>query len=690
MATTLLQLRETNFVLWRTTAIPPPSLILARVQPGAPFVVVENPPIPLRAVPGFSDLWALPAAECALQDGAIYHYWFNVTANQPERPASPIRITDPFATAVDWRVLAPRPAPPFTDDERYPAAVVRWSKNKLVTSDLGDSPCSTLAGTSYRPDLPPNNRLVIYELPANWTRPSLPGARDQSVGTFRDTAALIDANIEGANFADLDVLRIGNAYLLELGINALELLPPADSIYPRQWGYGTTNYNAPDMELGAPVTYSHPAPNRDLAELVRTCHANGIRFFVDVVFAFAKCHPYRTAAWDDFFIDTLDPKNASDPDTYNSRGSGKRDPYGASTLRYAHSVTGYDPLTGLSGTIFPARQMLLAILDRWMTNFHVDGLRFDSVENVQNWDFIRDYKDRARQLHRARYADPVGANADARFLAVGEELSEPKALLTQNPPRLDGLWHESFKPYLRCAILGKNHENEATFEATVQKMIDCRAFGYGDLAQAVIYITSHDVEGYRNERLANYLWSNGVTDVNRRAKLAFACLLTAVGIPMILTGEEFADQHDLFDDNGHVTQGGGKQVDPVNFGRLADSWRSDVKNYVSRLIKLRTTHDALAVNDTNFIHIDFSEGKRVLVWQRGNPASGNLVVVVANFSDWSTPDPWNPTSVYDVPNWPALPIGKHWREIPQDRDVSNAAAGHEPLFAWEAKVYATV
>jgi hypothetical protein len=37
---------------------------------------------------------------------------------------------------------------------------------------------------------------------------------------------------------------------------------------------------------------------------------------------------------------------------------------------------------------------------------------------------------------------------------------------------------------------------------------------------------------------------------------------------MFLAGEEFADHHDFFDENGNVTQRGGKQADPVNFGRL--------------------------------------------------------------------------------------------------------------------------
>jgi pullulanase len=240
------------------------------------------------------------------------------------------------------------------------------------------------------------------------------------------------------------------------------------------------------------------------------------------------------------------------------------------------------------------------------------------------------------------------------------------------------------------ALIGRNHGNEPTFEATVRKAIDCRAFGYTDLSQAIIYLTSHDVEGPRNERLFNYFLNTRVGNEEKRTKLAFACLLTAVGIPMILAGDEFADEHDLFDRNGNVDQDGGKQVDPVNFNRLGDDWRARIKDYVSRLIKLRTNYDGLAVNDTRFIHVDFNDGKRVLVWQRGVAGSDKLVVVVANFSDFETPDPFNPDAEYIVPDWPATPLGRHWREIPQDRDVEPQKVGREPIFAWEAKVYALV
>jgi glycosidase len=202
----------------------------------------------------------------------------------------------------------------------------------------------------------------------------------------------------------------------------------------------------------------------------------------------------------------------------------------------------------------------------------------------------------------------------------------------------------------------------------------------------VNYVTSHDVGGFRNERLYNFLLNNQVVFTEERIKLAFVCLLTAVGIPMILAGEEFADPQDL--EISHDSTN--KQIDPVNYQLMNDDWRRRIFDYVARLARLRTTSDALAVNDTEFIHADFNDGKRVVVWQRG--LGDQLVVVLANFSDYGTPDAANPAAEYVVPHWPATPPGKVWREMTQGpaegRVVPNDWVGREPIFPWEAKVYA--
>ncbi|NER30401.1 MAG: alpha amylase, partial [Symploca sp. SIO1C4] len=162
-------------------------------------------------------------------------------------------------------------------------------------------------------------------------------------------------------------------------------------------------------------------------------------------------------------------------------------------------------------------------------------------------------------------------------------------------------------------------------------------------------------------------------------KLAFVCLLTAVGIPMILAGEEFADEHDL-----SPAEVKDKQVDPVNYERLRESWRQDIFNYVARLVRWRTKAQALAVNDTDFIHVDLNQGKRVIVWKRGY--GEQIVVVVANFSDYCS----SPTGEYIIPNWPSVGTDKQWWEVTQDRAVVNYQAGKEAIFPWEAKVYALV
>lgn len=670
----LLERKATQFVLWRPRVTdPPPRLVIGRLQPGNPPALVDERRFDLQRTR--DDLWALATADCGLAPG-VYHYGFEVGDTNPYPGAAGGRVvcTDPAAWTVDWRLSA----------ERNDAAlsVVRWDGQRLSACDPGGE-MAEWDGDPSSGGLPPNNRLVIYELPTGWAR-SAGGAVEVAVGTFRDAMALLDPARGGANFAATAALAPGRAHLLELGVTALELLPPADSFFGRGWGYATSNYFAADFDLGFPRANLSPTPTQDLAALVSLCHQQGLRFFLDVVMAFARQDAYRNANFADLHVQA----NAGDPEEWlidAGGGSKRRDGFGGDLWRYNRPMAGYDPVSGETReALFPARQWMKTFAARWIADFRVDGIRVDSVENIGSWDFVQEFKDYARERWHARWAAQglPAADADARFLVVGEELAVPLGLVRQN--RLDGLWNEEFKRMVRFAVEGRNDPKEPSFEWTVRKLIDCRNLGFADGAQAVNYVTSHDVGGWRNERLYNLLENDGIHDTEPRIKLAFVCLLTAVGIPMILAGEEFADQHDL------PTGDGGKEVDPVNFDRLADPWRRRIFEYVARLVRLRTSSGALAVNDTAFLHVDFEDGKRVLVWQRGRPESGELVVVVTNFSDWGTPNPRDPHAEYVVPNWPATPSGRRWREVTQGRDVPAAWVGREPLYPWEAKVYVLV
>jgi pullulanase len=691
----LLLRRQTHFTFWRPSiGVTPPVLVIGTFAFGNPNTLANRKEIPLsQADPTTPGLWAVAAAETALADG-IYHYWFQIENTNPGEPTAALMLcTDPFATTVDWRLLSPSlPAGFNNDSDRQPASVIRLQNGSLSPVDPGGE--AALFRHEPKPDaLPANNHLVIYELPTAWTRVRDTGTNERGVGTFKDALALVDQAAGGANFEGLDVLSLGRSYLTDLGVNALELLPPADSFFKRAWGYDTAHFHAPDWELGFPDDQSASTSNADLAALVQSCHQHNIRFFIDVVMAFARNESYQWIDFDDFYI--ANPSaNLADPDALTSRrgdgSQGPRDGFGSTLLRYTRprNRPSYDPLSGGIGGEAPARALMYTQIERWMRDFHIDGIRMDSVENVSNWDFVGAFKDRARDLFKKRWqsAGLAPAGADERFLVVGEELSRPSGLLTQG--RLDGLWNDGFRARIRAAILGQTNDGE-TFEDSVRNAIDCRSLGFTDLAQCVNYVTSHDVEGFRKERLFTMLQKSGFGGLalQKRVQLAFVCLLTANGIPMFLAGEEFADQNDLFDSRGNVTESGGKEVDPVDFSRLQEPMRHAIFEYVSNMVHFRTSQPALGVNDTTFIHVDFNDNKRVLVWMRGTPDQ-DPVVVVANFSDYATPNGLtDPKAEYVVPHWPSTPPGRHWREVTQQRDVLPAKVGREAIFEWEAKVY---
>ena len=43
----------------------------------------------------------------------------------------------------------------------------------------------------------------------------------------------------------------------------------------------------------------------------------------------------------------------------------------------------------------------------WLRDFHVDGLRLDSVNNVGNYDFVGGFRDEARRIWRERWCQLV-------------------------------------------------------------------------------------------------------------------------------------------------------------------------------------------------------------------------------------------------------------------------------------------
>jgi 1,4-alpha-glucan branching enzyme len=197
--------------------------------------------------------------------------------------------------------------------------------------------------------------------------------------------------------------------------------------------------------------------------------------------------------------------------------------------------------------------------------------------------------------------------------------------------------------------------------------------GYADLACSVNYVTSHDVADA--PRLMNIILgsmisagldeggiakvraaidnqtSNGLADqvdaACRRVFGVYAILLTSVGMPMLLAGEEFGDVHDqsAFDVNQ-------KQQDPVQWLRAQLPANKALQANITDLMQLRVQHPALGRNEVSFFYFhpqfDDNGAPRVFAYCRtaglSNGKAGQ-VIVVANMGATAYP-------AYAIPGWP--------------------------------------
>lgn len=155
-------------------------------------------------------------------------------------------------------------------------------------------------------------------------------------------------------------------YLKELGINAVELMPIFEfdeAINAREvdgkqlldyWGYNPVTFFSPNTSYTAAVEYNREG--KELKELIKALHENGIEVILDVVFNHTaegnESGPVISfKGFDNKVYYMLTP----DGNYYNFSGCGN-------TLNCNHPIV---------------RQMVLECLRYWTIHYRIDGFRFD-------------------------------------------------------------------------------------------------------------------------------------------------------------------------------------------------------------------------------------------------------------------------------------------------------------------------
>jgi pullulanase/glycogen debranching enzyme len=608
-----------RYGLLRIPGPPPIAAIAMRLAPLTDRDVFDPttwPVHPLTPTPGLAGWWDFDVDAAGLADGA-YEYEFVVDgdANNP--------VADPYADEIT-RFGGYRGVLHVAGGTRV-APTFRWDAD-------------VEAGTTF----PPNNQIVVYEMPLRWMTNDAPEDAVVDLGTFEMTV-----------FEHLDDLKA-------LGVNCIELRPIEDSPQTLNWGYGTRFFFAPDFDMGQPV---------DARFFIKSCHERGIRVLLDVVMAFFA---------DECALGTLAPSWFAASLAGQFWG-------GTQFLYYSASLP--------AGFVYPAPEFLCTMAEFWVTEYHVDGFRIDDFADINNWDFVQEFHDRATAASNAAFPNKpflvVAEDSGRHFVATGPDPGNPGGRKVT-----DAIWNFGFQDEIRrlatgtlTTVLGQPSRTERVEHFLSKDGVwdggGGFAVGYADLACAVNYATSHDVQNdprMMNVILDAILIERGLaqnegsntkaavqdvrkavdssTDPNVRTAVSdalgrvfgvFALVTTSVGIPMFLAGEEFADVHDR---NYGSSNSNRKQEDPVQWQRASYPGNQALRSRVAALVQLRTTHPALQRNEVAFFYFhptfDDDGGTYVFAYCRtaGKPlGSPGQVIVVANMCD-------QVFASFTFPGWP--------------------------------------
>jgi isoamylase len=469
-------------------------------------------------------------------------------------------LIDPYTKAVAGQsVWGSKPKTGYQYRSRVVANDFDWGNSKQV--------------------LIPMEELIIYELHIRgFTKDS--SSRVKHPGTFSGLAEKIP-------------------YLKELGINAVELMPifEFDEMKDERnvdgkrlldyWGYNSVSFFAPNTSYASRTEYNREGD--ELKLLIKKLHENGIEVILDVVFNHTaegnEQGPYISFKGFDnnvYYILTPDGKY------YNFSGCGN-------TINCNHPVV---------------QRMILDCLRYWVTEYRVDGFRFDL----------------ASILGRNEDGSPMNNPPLLQNLAFDPILAKVK--LIAEAWDAGGMYQVgSFPSWKRWSEWnGKYRDDVRQFlkgNGGLAQVVAERISGSHDIYNpdsrgenaSVNFITCHDgftlydLYSYNNKHNEANGWNNtdgessnnswncgveGYTDDENILKLRMkmiknACtiLLASQGTPMLLAGDEFGNTQ--FGNNNPYCQD--NEISWLDWTLLDKN--KEIFDFFKNMIKFRKAHPVL-------------------------------------------------------------------------------------------------
>ena len=395
-------------------------------------------------------------------------------------------------------------------------------------------------------------------------------------------------------------------YLKELGVNCVELMPifKFDEFeFSREangrrllncWGYSTIGFFAPKAGYAASAPFGMEAD--ELKRMIRRFHQNGIEVILDVVFN-------HTA------------EGGKGGPTISYKGIDNRTYYMLTPDGDYINFSGCGNTMNCNNPV--VRNVVIDCLRYWVSAYHVDGFRFD-LASILTHD-----QSGAPMISPPLLESIAGDAVLGKSLLIAEAWDAGGLYQVGAFPAFDrwAEWNGMYRDCLRRFIKGGA---ECLPELIFRIRGSDDLYGRRAPAASVNFVTCHDGftlydlvsynekhnrdngEDNRDGSNDNMSWNcgaEGETDdpgINalrlRQMKNMLTVLLTSRGIPMLLSGDEFANTQ--YGNNNAYCQD--NEVSWLDWTGLEK--HRELYDYVRRLIAFRRAHPVLRANHYHFAH----------------------------------------------------------------------------------------
>ena len=524
------------------------------------------------AVIGEFNSWA-PTAMKNSKDGN--RWWVQIDNLDPAKEYAyqyeidgSLKVADPYTE----KVLDPNndqyiPASVYPNLKAYPAG-----QSGIVSTFWYSQPSYTWTATSFvRPD--PKN-LVIYE------------------AHVRDFVAT----------HDYKTIKDTLNYFVNLGVNAIELMPISEFEGNDSWGYNPNFYFAPDKYYGT---------KNDLKALIDACHAKGIAVIQDIVLN----HSFGSSPMVQMYFSGTPSTGAPTADNpwYNTVPT---HPYNVG-FQFNHESAA-------------TKYFVKNVLKHWMNEYHIDGFRFDLAKGFTQFNSGNDVNlwgqyDASRVAIWKDYNNFM-LSIDPKLYVILEDFAsnqEENELANQGMMTWANLSTNGEQALMSYNDAGGSWDLSGLFY---------NSWNFTNPYALVSYYESHDEARlqYKNEQFGNISGSYSIKDLAtglKRDEMGAAFMFSSPGPKMFW---EFGERG--YDINNDDASPGGRLGDkPPHWEYMADPNRHHLYATYAHLIKMKIKNPVFTT--TNFTYN--LSGAYKFIQLLGT--DGTDVEVVGNFGVTSMP-----------------------------------------------------